>query len=111
MPNDNSGANEPEHRDGTAPLTSSDGVDVSPTLRQQLHAATGDRKAEAKALADRLPEGVDADDAKEAVRRAHGEADGERPFGDTGSDIASPRELRAVADERNNEGETSDRAH
>jgi hypothetical protein len=45
-----------------------------PTLRQRLHAATGDRDAEARALADRAGEGVSESDAKDAVQRAHGDS-------------------------------------
>ena len=49
--------------------------DETPSLRQVLHAATGDRKKEAEALADRSADEVDADDAQTAVRRAHGDID------------------------------------
>ncbi|MDQ1433047.1 MAG: hypothetical protein QOF40_3649 [Actinomycetota bacterium] len=49
----------------------------TPSLRQLLHSATGDREAEAHALADRAhDEGddeVDLDDARLAVRRAQGD--------------------------------------
>jgi hypothetical protein len=47
--------------------------DASSKARQVVHAATGDRDAEAEALADRAGEDVDADDAKVAVQRAHGD--------------------------------------
>ncbi len=47
-----------------------DRTDDEPDLRQRLHSATGDREAEAKALADRTD--VDLDAAREAVNRAHG---------------------------------------
>lgn len=50
--------------------TAQDPSDDEPSLRQKLHSATGDREAEAKALADRTD--ADLDDAKEAVNRAHG---------------------------------------
>jgi hypothetical protein len=43
-----------------------------PSLRQRLHAATGDRDAEAKAVADR-DEDVSERDAKVAEQRARGE--------------------------------------
>ncbi len=46
----------------------------SPSLRQRLHAATGDRDAEAEALADEAGGDVDTDDAKVAVQQAHGES-------------------------------------
>ena len=47
--------------------------DERPSLRQALHSATGDRDAEAEALADRAAPEVDEEDAKLAVRRAHGD--------------------------------------
>lgn len=50
-----------------------DGED-EPSLRQKLHWATGDRDAEAKAVADRAPEEVTEEDAKIAVNRAHGDS-------------------------------------
>lgn len=40
-------------------------------VRQLLHAATGDRNAEAAALSDESD--VSADDARAAVRRTHGD--------------------------------------
>ncbi len=55
------------------PLTTTTKPDT-PSLRQRLHAATGDRDAEAKALADRSPDGSTRHDAKVAVNRAHGHA-------------------------------------
>jgi hypothetical protein len=49
----------------------------TPSLRQLLHSATGDREAEARALADRAAEEgepeVDEDDALLAVLRAQGD--------------------------------------
>jgi hypothetical protein len=49
--------------------------DDDPSLAQRLHAATGDREAEAEALADRAEDDdVDLDAAKVAVNRAHGHA-------------------------------------
>ena len=64
----------------------------SPTARQRLHAATGDREAEAEHLADRTGEDVDA--ARDAVRAAHHDvADGP----DKESDLASPDEVREAA--------------
>jgi hypothetical protein len=68
-----------------------------PSLRQKLHAATGDRDAEAKALADRSPREVDEQDAKVAVNRAHGHApDDVRPD----SEIASPDDAVVAHEER-----------
>jgi len=52
--------------------------DDTPSLRQVLHAATGDRRKEAEALADRSPDDVDVDEAEVAVRRAHGDVDQNR---------------------------------
>ena len=69
----------------------------SPSLRQRLHAATGDRDAEAGALADRSPDEVDEHDAKVAVNRAHGHA----PEGvDTDSEIASPDDAEQAHEDR-----------
>jgi hypothetical protein len=62
-----------------------------PSLRQTLHNATGDREAEAAALADRAGDGVDEEDAETAVRRAHGDVHGGEP---SDSDIASPDDAR-----------------
>jgi hypothetical protein len=49
----------------------------TPSVRQLLHSATGDREAEAHALADRAhqegDEEVDLQDARLAVRRAQGD--------------------------------------
>ena len=47
-----------------------DDEDAASKARQALHAATGDRDAEAEALADRAGDDVDADAAKVAVQRA-----------------------------------------
>jgi hypothetical protein len=71
-----------------------DEMDERVTARQLLHAATGDRDAEARALADRAGEDVDEDDARAAVGRAHGDtADVDKPE----SDIASPEDARRDA--------------
>ena len=72
-----------------------------PTVRQILHAATGDRDAEAEALADREPE-VSEEDARIAVQRAHGEAGANAP--QTETDIAHPEDARQVRHERKAEG-------
>jgi hypothetical protein len=75
-----------------------------PSLRQKLHAATGDRDAEAKALADRSPGEVDEHDAQVAVNRAHGHApDDVRPD----SEIASPDDARAAHEERDGDGDAT----
>lgn len=69
----------------------------SPSLRQRLHAATGDRDAEAEALADRAPDDVSEHDAKVAVNRAHGHS----PEGvTTDSELASPEDAEQVVEER-----------
>jgi hypothetical protein len=66
------------------------------SLRQVLHAATGDRDAEAEALADETP-GVDVDDAKVAVQKAHGESvEGSIPD----HDLARPADARDIAEEQ-----------
>jgi hypothetical protein len=55
--------------------------DDRPSLAQRLHAATGDRDAEAEALRRRSDDDdVDHDDAKIAVQRAHGEAGSDVPM-------------------------------
>jgi hypothetical protein len=45
----------------------------APSLRQRLHSATGDRRAEAEALAERAGDAVAEDEAEIAVRAAHGD--------------------------------------
>ncbi len=69
-----------------------------PTLRQKLHAATGDRDAEADALADRGGEDLTEDEAEVAVRRAHGDIPSPEPT--PPSELASPQDVEAVKDER-----------
>jgi hypothetical protein len=68
-----------------------------PTVRQKLAWATGDRDAEAEALADRSPDDVTVDDAKLAVQRAHGDLGVEQP--ETEGDIASPADAEAASDD------------
>lgn len=63
--------------------------DHAPTAKQLLHWATGDRKAEAEALADASGPGIDADDAELAVKRAHG---------DLGVDEGAPADEDDIAD-------------
>jgi hypothetical protein len=73
-----------------------------PSIRQLLHAATGDRDAEAKALADRAGGDVSEADAKKAVELAHGDivdVDGPEPE----PDVASPEDAREVAAESEHE--------
>ena len=71
--------------------------DDQPRASQLLHAATGDRDAEAKALADRAGEDVSEDDAKLAVKRAHGDASGQP---DPKTDIASPADAESAREDR-----------
>ncbi len=79
-----------------APGTHSDDAD-KPTLRQKLHAATGDRDAEAQALAERADEDLGEDEAEVAVRRAHGDIPSPKPS--PPSELASPQDADAVRDE------------
>ena len=69
--------------------------DEEPTLRQRLHAATGDRDAEAHALADASDDDVTEHDAKIAVQRARGERGVAEATPD--HDIATPDDAEAVA--------------
>jgi hypothetical protein len=65
-----------------------------PTIGQRLHAATGDRDAEAKALADRAGDEVSEADAKDAVQRAHGDSGAvDSPIG---KDLASAEDAKAA---------------
>jgi hypothetical protein len=66
----------------------------SPSWRQRLHVATGDRDAEAEALLDDAPSYVDADDAKVAVQRARGEAGADQP--ETSGEIATPSDAARI---------------
>lgn len=69
-----------------------------PSLRQKLHAATGDREAEAEALAEQS-RGVDVDAAKTAVQKAHGDRQSSEAT-DSDNDIASPSDAEESAGER-----------
>ena len=64
------------------------------TFRQLLHWATGDRAAEAVALADASPNEVTLEDATKAVARAHNDEPSGRDA--DASDIASVDEAIAV---------------
>ncbi len=79
-----------------APDTHGDDAD-KPTLRQKLHAATGDRDAEAQALVERADEDLGEDEAEVAVRRAHGDIPSPKPSPQ--SELASPQDAEAVRDE------------
>lgn len=69
-----------------------------PSLKQKLHAATGDRDAEAEALAEHAPPEVTEEDAKRAVQRAHGEAGRDEPRPDDA--VARPTDAEQVHRER-----------
>lgn len=62
-----------------------------PSARQLLHWATGDREAEAKALADAADGEVSEDDAELAVRRTHGDLGSKESPVDT--DVARPEDV------------------
>jgi hypothetical protein len=68
-----------------------------PSARQLLHAATGDRDAEAHALVERAGEEISEEDAEEAVRLAHGDVQDE-PAPE--HDVASPADAEAVHEYR-----------
>ena len=63
-------------------------------LRQMLHSASGDRNAEAKALADRAGDEVSEADALVAVERAHGERRDEEA---EGVELATVKDARVAA--------------
>ena len=75
-----------------------------PSLRQRLASATGDRHAEAQALADRAGEGVGEDEAKTAVREAHGDiasaAEGRAREAGSPDELASAADAQAVRDRK-----------
>ncbi len=72
-----------------------DDRDDRPSVRQVLHAATGDRGAEAKAVADRADD-VDEPAAEAAVKQAHGDV----PGGSGGeSDLATTDDAQRAADD------------
>jgi hypothetical protein len=77
----------------------------SPSIRQRLHAATGDREREAEALADRSADEVTVQDAKVAVNRAHGD-DPEVIQDD--HELASPEDARAVHEEQDDRDDRGD---
>jgi hypothetical protein len=74
------------------PAPADDTVGSAP-IRQLLHAATGDRDAEARALADRADDDVDENAARDAVARAHGDRpEGSEPAGD----VAEPEDVEGT---------------
>ena len=70
-----------------------------PTLRQRLHAATGDRDAEAEALADQAGD-VSERDAKVAVQRARGERGVGTGEPEPETELATVADAEEVKDER-----------
>lgn len=66
------------------------------TARQLLHWATGDRDAEAKALADAADAPVSEEAAKRAVQAAHGDIPSDKSYDD--SEVATPSDLDSSAD-------------
>ena len=77
--------------------TEQKGAEEGPTARQLLHWATGDREAEAEALADASGD-VTEEDAEAAVKRAHGDLGEEEP--ETPGDVATPADAEAAKHER-----------
>src|SRR4051812_38933864 len=71
-----------------------DGESTGGKLRQMLHAASGDREAEAKALADRSGGEVSEEEALIAVERAHGELRDEEA---EGVELATVKDAQAAA--------------
>lgn len=69
-----------------------------PSARQLLHWATGDRDAEAEALADDA--GVEPEAAEAAVKRAHGDLGTDRSDTASASDVAGVGDARAEARRR-----------
>jgi hypothetical protein len=88
----------PEDVRSDADADGDDGADQSGathrSFRQLLHWATGDRDAEAAALADASPAEVTIEDAALAVAQAHNEAPSERDL--DASDVASVEDAVAV---------------
>lgn len=81
------------------PTPDASDADDEPSLKQRLHAATGDRDREAEALAERSGDDVDVDvdDARVAVNRAHGESP---ESVDTASAHASPEDAERARRDR-----------
>ncbi len=73
-------------------------------VRQALHVATGDREAEAKALADRTGGDVDEEVTREAVRRTHGDVAGGTPsLRHPVSETATADDVRAIEREHDDD--------
>ena len=81
----------------------SDDRNEKPSFEQRLHAATGDRDAEAEALRKHAADDVDHDDAKIAVQRAHGEAGSDIPMtveDHPDEELAVPSDAESVHEEQ-----------
>jgi hypothetical protein len=72
--------------------------DTKADIHQKLAWATADREQEAEALAEKAGAGVDEEDARVAVDRAHGERRDEENA-DPDSEMASPQDARRAARE------------
>ena len=83
---------------------SDDETEDKPSLRQRLHAATGDRDAEAEAVADRAADEGEDDvterDAKIAVQRARGERGIAVGEPEPDNELVTVDDAEAVAEER-----------
>jgi hypothetical protein len=72
----------------------------APSLRQRIASATGDRHAEAKALANRAGDEVAVEEAEIAVREAHGDIQPAADHGETESDLATASHAASVRDRK-----------
>ncbi len=72
--------------------------DAKADIHQKLAWATADRDEEAAALAEKAGPAVDADDARVAVDRAHGERR-DRENEDSESEMASPEDAQRASQE------------
>ena len=82
--------------ESTPPTEAQGDVDESvggQPFRQLLHAATGDREAEAEALADQSE--ASTDDARAAVRRVHGDVSEDGVPSER--DVATPEDATQAA--------------
>ena len=68
----------------------------TPSLRQRIAAATGDRHAEAKALAERAGDEVGVEEAEVAVREAHRDIQPAADDAVTDSELATASHAAAV---------------
>ncbi len=81
------------------------GNSLRSAVKQAFQVFHGDRDREAKALVDRMGGDVPLEEAKEAVRRTHGDVAGGVPSGEhPQSDTATPDDVRAIEREHENRG-------